>query len=149
MQPSKTLIPSHAFCISMLSILASCSGDPTSADTRDAGGDVTDSDTAADSAEAGFPDTTGNPDTSGDPGTTGDPSPEAIVNPDAIVIEQALADAIIVGEDSLKIPLQGFDGVVEGLIPGAIVVGPPHSSYADTNPAGFLRKVEQIGRAHV
>lgn len=146
MQPSKILIPSHAFCISMLSILASCSGDPTSADTRGAGGDVTDSDSTADSAEAGYPETTGNHDTTGDPGTTGDPSPEAVVNPDAIVIEQALADAIIVGEDSLKIPLQGFDGVVEGLIPGAIVVGPPHSSYADTNPAGFLRKVEQVAQ---
>lgn len=50
------------------------------------------------------------------------------------------------GEDFLRIPADGFADTIDGLAPGSVIVGPPHSEYAETNPAGFLRRVEQIER---
>lgn len=92
--------------------------------------------TAATTGEAG---TTADPDEGGDTNDNG-----VVVNPDALVVDQALADVVVVGEESLQFPAAGFDEAMAEVFPGAIVVGPPHSAYAESNAAGFLRRVEKV-----
>lgn len=105
------------------------------------GAEIEDNLSETTSSGATAADTTGTGDDS-----TGMDDDAAAVNPDALVVDQALADMTVVAENSLQFPANGFDETIAQLVPGAVVVGPPHSTYADSNAAGFLRRVEQVER---
>lgn len=124
----------RALGVSLLALLPACGashGDPDAATGF-----------SATTVDAG---TTTDPDATSEGGTTGGPA-EAVVNPDAIIVDQELANLTVVAEGTLRMPVTGYEHTIDRLLPGAIVVGPPHINYADANAAGFLRRVEKIER---
>lgn len=52
-------------------------------------------------------------------------------------------DQVEVKADSLIMPITGFEDVA-ALAPGSVLIGGAHSTYAATNPGGFLRKIVSI-----